>query len=267
MSVKAIVAFLVVFIVGVGAGQFMSLGSDGGDDVAPTVASASPSLAEADVNRIIEAYIMENPTVIMRSVDEYQRGGSLAQIEERAVPFLATLQEAENAGVIGAASADVKIIEFFDYQCPHCKANFDVLRRLLDEDASLALMPKYLPILGDGSADDMSHYAARAAEASRLQGKFAAFHESLMASQLPISRDSVEAVARGIGVDVGQMHRDMESAIVVQAVNDSRAIADDIGISAAGTPGYIIGGKVIIGASPDSYDRMKAMIADARRGG
>lgn len=275
MSFKAIVAVVFVFVAGLGAGYLVF----GAQSVPPVVAedTAAPvaesltvpapaTMDEAEVRRIVEAYIKENPVVIMQSVSEYQQFGQLREMAARAEPYLEMLQATENAGIVGDAAAEVKIIEYFDYQCPHCKANYTVLARLLAEDKTVALMPKYLPILGDGSENDMSLYGARAAEAARLQGKFAAFHEAMIQSELPISREGVDVIAARVGLDVARLHRDMASPAVERAISDSRALADEIGISQAGTPGYIIGKQVMIGAAPDSYERLKAMIEAARAG-
>ena len=268
MDAKTIASFFAIFAGGLVAG-YLAFGANSPDAEKPiaaaSVAAAGP-IDEASVRRIVEAYIIENPAVIMRSVDDYQRGGSMLQIEAQAQPYLAALLKPEGAGILGDPDAEVKIIEFFDYQCPHCKANYGVLRRLLAEDPTVALMPKFLPILGDGSENDMSLYSARAAEAARLQGKFAAFHEALMASRIPLSREGISGVAESVGLDVPKMVQDITSEQVVRVVAEARAVADEIGISQMGTPGYIIGGKVMIGAAPDSYERLKAMIEAARTG-
>lgn len=271
MSLKTFLVICVVFVGGLGAGYALFAPAAEYQPVPEQSLAAVPvetahvgAMDEAEVRRIVEAYIRENPVVIMQSVSEYQQFGQLREMAARAEPYMAMMQETDGAGVVGRTDAAVKIIEFFDYQCPHCKANYSVLQRLLDEDQSVALMPKYLPILGDGSDNDMSLYAARAAEAARLQGKFAPFHEAMIESQLPVSREGVLQIAEAVGLDTERWLSDLASPEVAQVINESRALADEIGISQAGTPGYIIGGQVMIGAAPDSYERLKAMIEAAR---
>ncbi len=271
MSVKSFLAVIVVFVTGLGVGYFIFSNADGAGEPGAIAENRSTTLAletgmnEAAVRQIVEAYIVENPTVILQSLDDYQRNGFLGDMETRAQPFVAHLEKLDGASIVGPSNPEVKIIEFFDYQCPHCKANYTVLRRLLDEDPTLALMPKHLPILGDGSASDMSLLGARAAEAARLQGKFAAFHEGLMAREAPLTRAVVLAVAEAIGLDMKLFNQAVASDAVAAAVEESRAIAKDIGIMQAGTPGYIIGGKVMIGAGSDAYERLKELVETARR--
>src|SRR5579863_4698196 len=75
----------------------------------------------------------------------------------------------------GAADADLRIVEYFDYNCPYCKKIAPDLERLLAQDGKIALVYKEWPILGD-----VSVIAARAALAARWQGKYLAAHDALM---------------------------------------------------------------------------------------
>lgn len=268
MDVKSAVSIGLVFVGGLGGGYVLR--GDMSASGAPAVAAkgsgdgGSSGLTEAQVNKLVEAYILKNPTVIMASVDDYQRNGFLRQIEGQVAPFVEVLEDTTNVAMMGAADPAVKIIEFFDYQCPHCKANHEVLNQLLADDPTIALLPKHLPILGDGSADDMSLYAAMAAEAARLQGKFEPMHRALMDRQVPLSRETINASAQAIGLDMDRFYKDAASDAVRQTVERSRDLATEIGIAQAGTPGYIVGGKVMIGAAPDSYDRLRKMVEEAR---
>lgn len=262
-----LLSFGFVFAIGIGSG-YVFFGNTQQPEIGLTTTHSKTAeltmLTESDVTALIHDYIAANPQEIMQSIDDFQRNGFTRQIENQVAPFLATLENTDGVPIIGTYDSDVKIIEFFDYQCPHCKANYSVLHRILEEDKSVALMPKYLPILGDGSENDMSLHAAHAAEAARLQDKFSAFHEALMMSQLPVSRESVLTAALSANLDIERFQSDLQSSPVREKVSQSRKLADEIGMSRAGTPGYIIGGKIMIGAAPDSYDRLKTMIAAAR---
>lgn len=266
---KSILAAVAALFVGLGGGYLM-WGTTQAQmaDVDPVHVARAVDVGEvldrAAVRQIVEDYIVENPVVIMQSVDDFQRNGFVRQIETRAEPFVAILEATEDAAIVGDPAAPIKIVEFFDYQCPHCKANYPVLKRLLEEDPSIVLLPKHLPILGDGSDQDMSLFAARVAEAARLQRRFSEFHEALMDREAPLSRQSILQTAQSVELDMERLAVDIESAEVRDAVDESRAMANDIGIAQAGTPGYIIGGKVMIGAGPDAYERLKDMINQAR---
>src|SRR6202034_1146323 len=74
---------------------------------------------------------------------------------------------------VGAADADVILVEYFDCNCPFCKKLAPALQGLLKADARVSLVYKDWPILGDVSA-----YAARSALAAGYQGKYLLAHDT-----------------------------------------------------------------------------------------
>ena len=86
-----------------------------------------------------------------------------------------TLERDPNAPILGNPDGDVTIVEFFDYNCPYCKRAMPEVNALMAEDTNVRLVLREWPILSEGSA-----FAARAALASRQQGKYAEMHEALM---------------------------------------------------------------------------------------
>src|SRR3546814_3115055 len=86
----------------------------------------------------------------------------------------------------GNPQGDVSLVEFFDYNCPYCRRVAPTLGEIEDSDPKLRVVYKEWPILGPNS-----EFAARAALASRSQGKYVAFrseeHTSELQSLLRIS--------------------------------------------------------------------------------
>ena len=76
---------------------------------------------------------------------------------------------------VGAADADVTIVEYFDYNCPYCKKMAPVFEGLLTEDHHVRIIYKDWPILGD-----MSVFAAKAVLATQWQHKYRVAHDTLM---------------------------------------------------------------------------------------
>src|SRR5579864_1896432 len=50
--------------------------------------------------------------------------------------------------ILGPANADVIVVEYFDYNCPFCKALAPVFRPFLDQDHAAAVLYKEWPIFG-----------------------------------------------------------------------------------------------------------------------
>jgi protein-disulfide isomerase len=161
-----------------------------------------------------------------------------------AVPKSAEIAILRNPGtpVVGAADADVSLVEYFDYNCPYCKKLAPALQALLKADARVALVYKDWPILGDVSA-----YAARSALAAGFQGKYLLAHDTLMGAARLASDSQVDSLLRHAGLNMVQLKADAIShAVVINDLlqrNDTEARA--LGIR--GTPGLLVGRHIING--------------------
>jgi protein-disulfide isomerase len=159
---------------------------------------------------------------------------------------------------VGAAGADVTIIEYFDYNCPYCKKLAPDLRTLLAQDPKLAILYKEWPILSD-----VSVYAARQALAAGWQHKYLAAHEALMNGPKLSDDAAVDAALKSAGINVVKLKQDATrhasdiDALLVR--NDAEAHA----LSLRGTPGIVIGRLLLPGIT--DLDGLKQLVAESRR--
>jgi protein-disulfide isomerase len=158
--------------------------------------------------------------------------------------------------IAGNPDGDVTIVEFFDYQCPDCKADEPVLEKLLAQDPRLRIAHKDLPIL---SPDSLT--AARAALAAEKQGKYEAFRLVMMSLRGPLDDSSIFVVAAAVGVDLNRLKADMASPAIEREIAANRALASALQIAV--TPTFIIGDQAIEGAIDISG--FKELVARARR--
>jgi protein-disulfide isomerase len=187
--------------------------------------------------------------------------GSAALAEDiGAVPKSAEIAILRNPGTpaLGAADADVTLVEYFDYNCPFCKKLAPALQGLIKADARVALVYKDWPILGDVSA-----YAARSALAAGWQGKYLLAHDTLMGATRLASNNQVDSLLRQAGLNMVQLKADAVShGAAINALlqrNDTEVRA--LGIR--GTPGLLAGRHIINGV----YDvaGLEQAVAIARR--
>ena len=155
----------------------------------------------------------------------------------------------------GNSHGDVTVVEFFDYRCPYCKQVQPALQTLLDQDHKLRFIYKEMPVLGAASV-----VAARAALAAQRQGKYEAFHAAMMGTKGQITEDTVDRIAGSVGLDVDWLKQDMAASEIVRALRANVALAHALNIH--GTPGFIIGNRIVAGAL--DLDTLKNMIAAAR---
>lgn len=102
----------------------------------------------------------------------------------------------------------VRIVEFFDYGCPHCREFRPILEQILEgyKDKASAYFLMY-PL---GNWPD-SKSAAQAALAAAQQGKFKEMHEVLFERQPQHSREAVMSYAKELGLDMAKFTADYEA--------------------------------------------------------
>lgn len=142
------------------------------------------------------------------------------------------------APVRGAPMAPVSIVEFSDFECPHCGAAHPVLSRTLDEFAGkVNLVFKQFPLDSHKNAAP----AARAAVAAQQQGKFWELADLLFEHQRELSPEKIEELAKQAGVDVAKFDTARDSASVAERVEKDKKEGIELGVQ--GTPSLFINGR------------------------
>ena len=144
--------------------------------------------------------------------------------------------------VIGNPQGDVAIVEFFDYQCPYCKAAEPRLQKLLKDDPRVKLIVKEFPLL-----TPESRIASKAALASVKQGKYAAYHQAMMGHKGALKTDEIFQIAKDVGIDVDRLRKDMDSPDVADQIIANLVLARSLKISVV--PGFIVETHVLSGLS------------------
>jgi len=226
---------------------------------APGAPAETPATADqARFDAMIHDYLVRNPNVVMEALQAYQAQQQKERDkagQEALVARGAELFNDPKAPVIGDPDGDVTLVEFFDYQCHFCKGMQPDLVRLLKDDKHVRVVMKEFPILGPDSVT-----ASKAALASVQQGRYAEFHEALMANPGKLDADTIDRIAKGIGIDVGRLHLDMQKPDIDQALNANRALGQALQIS--GTPSFVALSSITQSAL--HYDQLNKLVEDAR---
>ena len=148
------------------------------------------------------------------------------------------------APVLGAVAADVTVVEYFDYNCPFCKALAPAFRPFTEKDKAAAVLYKEWPVFGG-----VSVYAAQSALAANYQGKYLQAHDALMSSPRLAENEQVEAALRNAGIDMARLQKDL---LAHRAAIDSLLMRNDTearGLGLRGTPGILVGRQIASGIS------------------
>ena len=222
--------------------------------------TAADSKLTPELERAIEQYIRSHPEVIEQSLQtlEIKREAEEKVRQKAAIgKRQQDLLHDPSSPVSGNSDGEITLVEFFDYRCGFCKRAAPAVTQLQKEDSRVRVVYKDFPILGEPS-----ELAAKAALASRAQGKHQQFHEALLASKNEMTKEEVLRVATEVGLDPKRLEADMANPEWQAVIDRNRALAKDLGIN--GTPGFIVGTELVPGAL--DVKGLKDLIARAGNG-
>ena len=174
---------------------------------------------------------------------------------------LETIFNSPRGVMLGNKDGDVTFVEFFDYNCGYCKRAMADMLDLMKTDPKLKVVLKEFPVLSQGSVE-----AAQVAVAVRMQDpsgkKYLDFHQKLLGGRGPADKARALAAAKDAGLDMARIEKDMASPEVHATIEENFKLAEAMGMN--GTPSYVIGKQVVVGAV--GLDGLKEKIGIARCG-
>jgi protein-disulfide isomerase len=224
---------------------------------AALLAVAAPQISHADefsasqrgeVERIVREYLIAHPEIIQDAMAELEKRQSAADAEKHKSAikqYSQAIFSSPRQVVLGNPDGNVTFVEFFDYNCGYCKRAMDDMLTLMKDDPKLKVVLKEFPVLGPGSVE-----AAQVAVAVRMQDKsgkkYLEFHQKLLTGRGQADKARALAVAKDIGLDMARLEKDLASPEVKATLQESFKLAEALGLN--GTPSYVIGDNVVIGA-------------------
>jgi protein-disulfide isomerase len=186
----------------------------------------------------VRAYLLAHPEVLDEVQTAYQNKARNAQtlaINAAVAANPSALLPSPGEPVFGPANAKVTVVEFFDYQCPYCKASTPDFLRLMAANPDVRFVFKEWPIL-DNDGKLTSQYSAQAALSAHAQGKYLPVHAALMAERA-LSTEAIDRILAENGV-TGPVSSP-EAARIIANVR-----VDAISIGVGGTPTFFINGRM-----------------------
>jgi protein-disulfide isomerase len=217
---------------------------------APSAASAQSfsDSQRSDIETIVRNYLIAHPEVLEEAMAELNKRQAAAGAEKHEASVAANAQAIFNSPrgvVLGNKDGDVSFVEFFDYNCGYCKRAMSDMLTLLKTDPKLKVVLKEFPVLSEGSVE-----AARVAVAVRMQDptgkKYLDFHQKLLGGRGPADKARAMAAAKDAGLDMARIEKDVTSPEVKATIEENFKLAEAMGMN--GTPSYVIGKQVVVGA-------------------
>ena len=138
----------------------------------------------------------------------------------------------------GADDAKVTIVEFADFECPHCRAAVPMIDAVLAAHADkVRIVYKFVALPLHVRAEP----AARAAWAAGQQGKFWEMEHLLFERQDHLEQGDLERYAHILKLDVARWKVDMESPAAKDRIAEDHRLEEDLKLK--GTPTLYVNGR------------------------
>jgi protein-disulfide isomerase len=184
-------------------------------------------------------------------------GASESQIEhayrERFDPSTVRVFPADGSPTRGPDDAPVTLVEFADFECPHCAAAVPLIDAIMQAHAGkvrLVYKTFTLPFHTRGEP------AARAALAAGMQGKFWEMEHVLFERQQHLEDADLERYAQMLKLDIPRWKVDVNSQAVTDAIARAHKLGEDINLK--GTPSIFINGRELDVENDESLEERVA---------
>lgn len=162
---------------------------------------------------------------------------------------------------IGTDSAEIRLVEFSDFQCPACAVAQPFVKKLRDAYPNqIQVIYRYFPLAQHPFGRQTAYLAQVAGE----QGKFWEMHDKLFDTQTQWSGlNSAEAtaffldLAKQIGLDKGGVKQAVEDPAIKAKIDDDIAEGRQIGVNS--TPTFYLNGRKL---NLQGFEDLNAVVAE-----
>jgi len=155
--------------------------------------------------------------------------------------------------VEGLATAPVTLVEYGDFECPHCGAAHFVVKELQQRlGTNLRFVFRHFPL---AMIHPHAQHAAEAAEAAAAQGNFWPMHDLLFENQEALDDFDLVQRAAALNLDADQFASELASHVHAPRVREDFMSGARSGVN--GTPSFFINGV----RYDESYDFVSLLTA------
>ncbi|WP_330167638.1 DsbA family protein [Bartonella grahamii] len=202
------------------------------------------------IQQVVKEYLLTHPEIMiemqlilqekMEKQNEYEN-----QIQTSVIHLLEKeIFHSPHDGILGNKNGKKVLINFFDYNCGYCKISYSHIEELIKEYPDLKVIIKDLPIL---SSDSMAAHTVAYAFRKQFPEKYPQFHKMLLMYQGRANEAKAIKVAVSLGADEKKLRNAIKDPNLQNTFKKNIQIASKLHIT--GTPSYIIGNKIFIGAA------------------
>ena len=206
---------------------------------------------DAAFGRRVHAYLLSHPEVLQEVAQRLDARQVAVQANderkaEAMLPALRAAIERDPRDFVANPGGAVTVTEFYDYRCPHCAEAAPRVIALIQANPDLRFVFKEMPIFGA-----TSEHAARAALAVKTaNGDSLGLYQAFMSAR-PLDDAAIDRIALRKGAHAADL---APAAAPAPNAQIARTTALFTKLSLGGTPAFIVGDSIILGADMPAVD-------------
>jgi protein-disulfide isomerase len=155
----------------------------------------------------------------------------------------------ETDHVRGPADAPVTLVEYGDFECPHCRRAYPIVESVLQQlRGNVRFVYRHFPLT---QVHPHAEHAAEVAEAVGEQGKFWPMHALLFKNQQALEDEDLIGYASQLGVDEAWAEAALALGTYTDQVREDFMSGVRSGVN--GTPTFFINGSRYDGSWDESF--------------
>ncbi|PZR25265.1 MAG: disulfide bond formation protein DsbA [Citrobacter freundii] len=144
----------------------------------------------------------------------------------------------EKDHIQGNPSAQIELVEYGDYQCPHCGHAYPIIKEVQQAlGDQLKFVFRNFPL---AEIHPYARLAAVATEAANRQGKYWEMHDIIFENQQNLHFTHLVEYAKRLGLDIDQFKADLDDPDLMEIVESDFESGVRSGVN--GTPTFFVNG-------------------------
>ena len=197
-----------------------------------------------NIEQIVKNYLLKNPKILIamsQALKQQQQQDRVAQLQNTTNIIKQNKEsifDGSSSPIAGNKKGGITLIEFYDYQCGHCKVAAKNVKELIKNNKDLKVIYKDFPIFG-GNSMTAAKFALAAYKISPK--KYMKFHDAMMRVQGALTKEKIISLAKKASFNINDLERVSNSNEITKQLQQNKNIASLISLS--GTPAFILGNK------------------------
>lgn len=197
--------------------------------------------------------INKDPKFIVDAINNMYQQEQQKQQEAstKKAPEIAKKIVAESKSIIGNKNGSKLVVEFFDYNCGHCKRQTVELKKLIGKNKDVKIVLVDMPIF---SANSLTAAQVGVYLAQHYPNKLEGYYNEMAKTQADPA--TIKAALKSLKVDASVFEKAKQDEKVRDVIEKNYGYAKELGLQ--GTPALIINGKFVGGMI--SADQIESML-------